>query len=208
MLPLLAWYAWGMEGLARQVVHDTTRSWTGGEPRLALAAASKTSILLFMGLQTVLFVVRRLPAKKYPGAPPRLAAAIGALLPYALFALPSAHPGAVLYAVSGLLVLSGTIFAIRATTRLGRSFAVFPQARGLVLGGIYRRLRHPVYLGEQTAVLGAMLQFAQPWAALVALASVAAQFPRMSFEERLLRETYPDYAAYEARTWRIVPGLY
>ncbi|MDE2489705.1 MAG: isoprenylcysteine carboxylmethyltransferase family protein [Elusimicrobia bacterium] len=197
-----------MKGLATQVVHDLTASWTGGEPRLALAAASKTAVLLFLGLQEVLFIVRRLPAKKAAGAAPRLAAALGALLPLALFSLPPASPGPALYAVSGLFVFSGTLFAIRATSRLGRSFAIFPQARGLVLGGIYRRVRHPIYLGEQTAVLGAMLQFAQPWGALVALASVAAQFPRMRFEERLLRETYPDYAAYEARTWRLVPGLY
>ncbi len=58
------------------------------------------------------------------------------------------------------------------------------------------------------ATLGTALQFAQPWAALIALGSIAAQFPRMHYEEEILRATYPDYAAYEARTSRLIPGLY
>ena len=43
---------------------------------------------------------------------------------------------------------------------------------------------------------------------LIALASIAAQFPRMHYEEEILRASYPGYAAYEARTKRLIPGIY
>ena len=37
---------------------------------------------------------------------------------------------------------------------------------------------------------------------------VAAQFPRMHFEEDILRKTFPEYELYCGRTWRLIPGLY
>jgi protein-S-isoprenylcysteine O-methyltransferase Ste14 len=42
---------------------------------------------------------------------------------------------------------------------LGRSFSVVPQARGLVRGGPYSFVRHPLYLAEEIALLGILLQF-------------------------------------------------
>jgi len=34
------------------------------------------------------------------------------------------------------------------------------------------------------------------------------QFARMIYEERVLRETFPEYAAYARRTARLIPGIY
>jgi protein-S-isoprenylcysteine O-methyltransferase Ste14 len=77
-----------------------------------------------------------------------------------------------------------------------------------VTAGPYRVVRHPLYLAELVATCGIMLQFRQPWSALVTLAVVAAQFPRMHFEEEILGETFPAYRAYKAKTARLIPGVY
>jgi protein-S-isoprenylcysteine O-methyltransferase Ste14 len=91
---------------------------------------------------------------------------------------------------------------------LGRAFSILPQARQFVSSGPYRFVRHPLYLAEQIATWGLMLQFEQPWAVLIALGSLALQFPRMRFEEEILQQVFPDYALYAARTRKIVPGIY
>ena len=80
-----------------------------------------------------------------------------------------------------------------------------PEARRLVTTGPYALVRHPLYVVEEIGVVGLATQFAQPWAALLALASIALQVLRSEYEERVLLEAFPDYAEYRARTWRFVP---
>jgi len=77
-----------------------------------------------------------------------------------------------------------------------------------VTSGPYKIVRHPLYLSEQIGNFALAMQFKQPWAILIALASLAAQFPRMRYEEQILRATFPEFEAYAARTWRLLPGLY
>jgi protein-S-isoprenylcysteine O-methyltransferase Ste14 len=55
---------------------------------------------------------------------------------------------------------------------------------------------------ELITILGTAIQFAQPWAALLAIGVVIFQVLRTMFEERVLAETYPDYARYQARVKR------
>ena len=106
------------------------------------------------------------------------------------------------------LTVLGTVGSIYVVLYLGRSFSIFPQARGLVVAGPYKYLRHPLYLAEWIAVVGMSLQFAQPWAWLLAVASLLVQLPRMRYEETILLETYPQYRAYRDATARLIPGIY
>jgi protein-S-isoprenylcysteine O-methyltransferase Ste14 len=77
-----------------------------------------------------------------------------------------------------------------------------PEARVLMTGGPYAWARHPLYVMEFITILGTAIQFAQPWAALLAIGVVIFQVLRTIFEERILAETYPDYASYQARVKR------
>jgi protein-S-isoprenylcysteine O-methyltransferase Ste14 len=91
---------------------------------------------------------------------------------------------------------------------LGRCFGILPDVRGLVTRGPYRLVRHPLYLGELTAVLGVVLGSRDPlWAGLTWLFCVGLQLVRTGYEERNIRAEFPEYDAYAARTKRLIPGV-
>ena len=206
--PLVLWYGLSIWGLAPKIAAECAQLRASFTPDTAMEVASEATTLAFLGLQIVLFLIRRLPQAKAPGVAPRLAAVVGSNLQLAFLALPRAAASLPVAAVAIALVAIGTIGSIAAASWLGRSFSIFPQARRLVVSGPYRIVRHPLYLAEQIATLGVALQYAQPWALLIGAASFAAQFPRMHYEEKVLAETYPAYAQYAARTRRLIPCLY
>jgi hypothetical protein len=83
-----------------------------------------------------------------------------------------------------------------------------PQARKLVVGGPYRLVRHPLYVAEEIALIGFLMQYA--WYAAVAflILHMGFQIRRMMYEESLLRAVFPDYDAYARRTARLIPGIW
>ncbi len=165
--------------------------------------------LAFFGLQLALFLFRRLPIGKSQGPWPRIAALLGANANVALLLLPKVSVAGTMETLSLAISAAGTIGAFAVLAWLGRSFSIFPEARGLVTGGPYRVVRHPLYFFEIVATLGIMLRFRQPWAALIALATLAFQFRRMAYEEAVLRAIYPEYDDYTRRTpARVMPGVY
>jgi protein-S-isoprenylcysteine O-methyltransferase Ste14 len=108
--------------------------------------------------------------------------------------------------IAGVAVaVAGTAWLLVSVLVLGRCFGVLPAARGLVLRGPYRVVRHPVYLGELVAMAG--LAIAVPLLANLVLvtAVLAAQLVRMRLEEQALSDAFPEYASYANRTRALVP---
>jgi len=174
---------------------------------LAAQILSEMGSIVFFSMPAVLICVRRLPLRKLTGFVPRLTALLAAYSSFVLVLLPRAAPSAPLAITSSSLLLLGTLGSIVTISYLGRSFAILPQARRLVVGGTYRYARHPLYLCEQISLLGVSLQFQQPWALLVALTGCMLQFPRMHYEERVLLEAFPEYSDYRKRTALLIPGI-
>ena len=107
-----------------------------------------------------------------------------------------------------VLILIGNIYGLMALRHLGRSFSIFPEGRRLVTTGPYRYVRHPLYIAESIAALGAMINFLSPASVVIVVTQLLLQFARMHYEEKVLRQTFPEYAAYARRTAKIIPGIY
>jgi protein-S-isoprenylcysteine O-methyltransferase Ste14 len=83
-----------------------------------------------------------------------------------------------------------------------------PTEGGLVTTGPYRHIRHPIYTAACLFIFaGAAAHLSWPTAGLALLVLAGCAF-RMAAEEHLLVQRYPEYAAYAAKTRRMIPYLY
>lgn len=160
---------------------------------------------LFLALVSLLFLARRAPRGDRAGLLPFTVALLGTLL----LSVPALYPRTIddlgVLVASNVLTVSGLIFTLYAIGSLGTCFGIAPEARGLVTGGPYRMVRHPVYLGEFIAGLGIFLPVLAPWTALLFAVFCAVQLWRMRLEERALEAVFADYAEYRARTPALLP---
>ena len=110
-----------------------------------------------------------------------------------------------------LLLIGGLAVVAVGTLSLSSSFTVLPRPRddgALVTTGLYRFVRNPIYAGLMTAMLGASIGSAS-WPALLLTGVLLVVLDLKSRREELfLRERFPDYGAYAARTRKFIPGLY
>lgn len=80
----------------------------------------------------------------------------------------------------------------------------------LITDGAYKKLRHPLYLGDMLGFIAIPLVF-NSWGALliIILITMPALIYRIKIEEEFLLEHFPEqYAAYMKRTKRLIPGLW
>jgi protein-S-isoprenylcysteine O-methyltransferase Ste14 len=115
--------------------------------------------------------------------------------------------GAALRALGTAIQVGGFVMVAAALLSLRRSFAVVPANRGVRIGGMYRIVRHPIYLSELTVLLGVIL--ANPTVANVVIwmCECGLQFARARAEEEFLASD-PLYLAYRERVrYRLIPGL-
>jgi protein-S-isoprenylcysteine O-methyltransferase Ste14 len=195
--------AWALSGSLARLL--------GGQAdlQLGLLATYEGTSGAFFALIAALYLIRRRPMQRVRNLSQALVAVAGCNIMF-LLALngPRTQAPTVLIA-SSLLTIVGVAGAVVSLAFLGRCFGVFPEARGLVTRGPYRLVRHPVYLFEFIAFLGAVLPALTPTNAMLYVAFVGLQLSRAIFEEQILASIFPDrYAAYCARTARLIPGLY
>lgn len=109
-----------------------------------------------------------------------------------------------------LLFCAGALFALFALVSLGRCFGLLPAARGLVLRGLFRWIRHPAYAGEIAMLIAcAWAGAARAWGALIAVAALGFLRVRIQLEEELLEKTFPEYGDYRRRVkYRLIPGVW
>ncbi len=87
-------------------------------------------------------------------------------------------------------------------------FAANPTEGGLVTTGPYRYIRHPIYTGAcLLTVAGVAAHWSWPSAALCGLV-LAGAVARLRCEEVLVAARYPEYVAYSAKTWRMIPYVF
>ncbi len=119
------------------------------------------------------------------------------------------HP--LLLPFSLLSLAASLVCGVAGLAALGRNLTPFPKPPAksrLVQHGIYRLVRHPLYLSVICGAIGWSL-IRQSWPAL-AVSLVLALYldAKARREERWLREQFPDYADYQRRVRRFVPWVY
>jgi protein-S-isoprenylcysteine O-methyltransferase Ste14 len=116
-------------------------------------------------------------------------------------------------AITGIVVTAaGLLFAVWARVHLGRNWSgivTLKQDHELIQSGPYRFVRHPIYTGYLTAVLGAAI-VAETGDALVGFAIIlVALLFKMGREETFMtREFGDEYQEYKQRVARLVPYVY
>ena len=103
---------------------------------------------------------------------------------------------------------AGLLVVIAGKLSLGRSFGLMPANRGVVSTGMYRLVRHPIYLGYLVTHVAFLA--ANPTASnfTVLVAADIALMMRAVCEERTLARD-PAYREYQRRVhWRVLPGVF
>jgi protein-S-isoprenylcysteine O-methyltransferase Ste14 len=131
----------------------------------------------------------------------------------ATFGPPLVRPAAVAApmaseAVTILIAGVGLMIVIIGKLSLGRSFGLTPANRGIVCSGMYRFVRHPIYLGYLISHVGFLLANPITWNLTVLVAADVALVMRAHLEEETLARdgAYRDYM--QRVRFRLVPGVF
>lgn len=114
--------------------------------------------------------------------------------------------GLALIAAGGLLAVTATL-ALQGHDALTAAPRPRDEAR-LVEGGVYGLVRHPIYGGLILGGIGWSLARASVVALAGSVALLAFFDLKRRREEAWLEERFAGYAAYKARTRRLIPWLY
>ena len=118
-------------------------------------------------------------------------------------------PGA--NAVAGVLFLAGAGIGIWGTWNLGSNRTAYPEpvvGGRLIQKGAYAWVRHPLYI---CLLLLGLSWSVWRWNVLAAVTTGVLGLLldwKARREEHRLREVYPDYAEYQRRVKRFIPGIY
>jgi len=183
----------------------------GGDQLDELRAGVTLAFLLlsaaFYLLIATMFVIRGSARGAARGLWPTVLALAGTLGAGPLAMMPMQHDDLRLVIAADLVMVVGMAGCCLTLTSLGRCFGIRPCARGLVTGGVYRWVRHPLYLFEALVQVGTLMLVFSPVALVVFGAFVFLQYGRTLQEEHVLVAAFPEYAAYRARTARFIPGV-
>jgi protein-S-isoprenylcysteine O-methyltransferase Ste14 len=202
-LPLILWFGLGVVKMRPNLVANARALLVEPDDLLlnlrffALLASAAFNLLLIY-----LVVVRTEPVRRASGLLPRACGFAGTFLGVGILQLKPAALSLSWQAAAAALIFIGALGSAIVLARLGKSFSIMPEARKLVTDGPYAHARHPLYAVEFITLAGTAIQFAQPWATLLALGVVLLQIARTVFEERVLTAAYPEYENYRARVKR------
>lgn len=102
----------------------------------------------------------------------------------------------------------GLAIVIAGKVTLGRSFGLMPANRGVVSAGVYRVVRHPIYLGYLITHVAFLLATPSAWNIAALVAADAALLLRAVCEEQTLSRDSQYRAYQQVVRWRVCPGLF
>ena len=181
--------------------------------------ARYTMLAVSNGVCGVLLLISRKPSR-YPTHPQEILVPLAATFGYMLFnnhvsvpewmstpLVPDSWqtPGA----AAGVVFSSfGALFAFNAILWLGRSLGIVVSVREVVLGGPYRYVRHPIYLGYAFIMAGMFLTSFTPRMAIMVVAAMALLIWRARLEEHVLSAHSAAYREWMKHTGFLWPNTH
>ncbi len=110
-----------------------------------------------------------------------------------------------------LLAVSGFILSIVGAGTLNNVLSPYisPSPKGrLITTGIYRKIRHPIYLGIMILLFGFTLIFSSLSKFIIFIIAVIFFVKKAFEEERLLLHRYPKYQNYKQKTGMFLPKIF
>jgi len=113
------------------------------------------------------------------------------------------------YWIGMVLLVGGLLFTVWAREHLGRNWSgtvTVKQGHELIRTGPYAYVRHPIYTGGLTAVLGTAVASGTVRAFIGFAVIAIALIRKLRIEERFMAETFPGtYETYRARVPALIP---
>jgi protein-S-isoprenylcysteine O-methyltransferase Ste14 len=110
------------------------------------------------------------------------------------------------------MFIIGLIISISAHLTINTNYSWTLEIREghtLVENGLYKYVRHPIYLGTFIRVIAIPIYSSSLAGFLISLLSLPLLNYRISIEERMLVEEFgEEYKQYRERTWKIFPYIY
>jgi protein-S-isoprenylcysteine O-methyltransferase Ste14 len=173
-----------------------------------LSTGRVTGLLLLVSemLVVLLTVMRRSAAAVDRSVRARVLTALSILVPPLL---QPANVAAILpQPVTVAASVVGLAIVIAGKVTLGRSFGLMPANRGVVSSGVYRLVRHPIYLGYLITHVAFLLATPSAWNIAALLAADAALLLRAVCEEQTLSRDSQYRAYQQVVRWRVCPGVF
>jgi protein-S-isoprenylcysteine O-methyltransferase Ste14 len=173
-----------------------------------LASGRVTGLMLVVSelLVVVMTLFRRHAASVDRGVRARTLTALSMIGP------PLVRPAALVALAPQLLTagisVAGLLVVIGGKLSLGRSFGLMPANRGIVSTGLYRVVRHPIYMGYLVTHVAFIAANPSLWNVILLVTADIALLARAVCEEGTLAED-PAYREYQTRVrWRVCPGVF
>lgn len=125
--------------------------------------------------------------------------------------LPLSSDPARLRLIGTIIYFVGLLVAIVGRVQLGRNWAnledyqVLPD-QSLIQTGIYKYIRHPIYIGDVLLLLGLELAL-NSWLVLGVVVLFLYVIFQARKEENILANAFPDYADYRKKTKMFIPYI-
>lgn len=105
-------------------------------------------------------------------------------------------------AVSLAVMVAAFCLFAAARIQLGTSFSVAAKAQHLVTGGVYSKIRNPIYVFGGLLLAALIVYVGRPVYLLAFVVLIPMQIVRARKESQVLEQAFGDeYRAYKARTW-------
>ena len=173
-----------------------------------LKTGRPTDLLLLVGesLVVILTCLRRPAVAIDHRTAARLVTAASMVSP--LMVRPVQQGGVIPDTAAASLAVFGLLLVIAGKMSLGYSFGLLPANRGVIERGLYRVIRHPIYLGYLLTHAPFLAAHPSAWNLSVMILGDAALIVRASYEEETLSQD-PQYRRYcEVVRWRLIPRVY